>query len=122
MGKGEDEINTRVELYPVTAVRSPVKIMSTDNGVSVDTIEGLSDPLSSMSSLASLVSLLALAHRARRREGEKQERLVALMHAVSPVPSASHSRQEYVASFVRLLSPVLNSLAGMQEFAQVVGG
>ncbi|KAM4056604.1 hypothetical protein HRG_003473 [Hirsutella rhossiliensis] len=71
-----------------------------------------------MSSLTPLVSLLALAYQAR---GPPPERLATLMHAMSPAPTAEHSRQEYVSSFVRLLSPVLNGLAGLKDFTEAVG-
>ncbi|KAK7422701.1 hypothetical protein QQX98_001489 [Neonectria punicea] len=90
----------------------------------IDSIVGLSAPLSEMSSIFSLVSLLALAYKVRNPLPSVQERLVTLMHTISPAsrpldqqtaPTTSkrYSREEVLNSFIHFLSPVLNGMAGM---------
>ncbi|KPM37582.1 hypothetical protein AK830_g9001 [Neonectria ditissima] len=92
----------------------------------IDSIVGLSDPLSSMSSIFSLISLLTLAYQVRTPLPSTQERLVTLMHTMSPAsrpldqqtaPASSkrYSREEVLNSFIHFLSPVLNGMAGMLE-------
>ncbi|KAF4508540.1 hypothetical protein G6O67_004902 [Ophiocordyceps sinensis] len=40
---------------------------------------------------------------------------------MSPAPTAEHSRQNHLGFFVHFLSPVLNGLAGLEEFTEAVG-
>ncbi|KAK7433392.1 hypothetical protein QQZ08_000332 [Neonectria magnoliae] len=93
----------------------------------IDSIVGLSAPLSDMSDIFSLVSLLALAYKVRTPLSSVQERLVTLMHTMSPAsrpldqqtaPTTSkrYSREEVLNSFIHFLSPVLNGMAGMHTF------
>ncbi|KJZ77163.1 hypothetical protein HIM_03484 [Hirsutella minnesotensis 3608] len=87
-----------------------------------DTIESLSDPLACTSSIDSLVSLLAIAFRAKVHRTCQGERLSNLMHTMSlPLP-AKRDGGAYLSSFIHFLSPVLNGLAGMQDFATAVEG
>ncbi|KAI9147779.1 hypothetical protein HJFPF1_12810 [Paramyrothecium foliicola] len=92
----------------------------------MDSISKLSDPLSSMSSLSSLVSLLALAYNIRDPSPSKQGRLTTLLKTISPEPrppkSRTYSNDEMIDSFVNFLSPVLNGMAGMEDFEAAVDG
>lgn len=96
--------------------------------VFIDTISGLSDPLSSMSSISSLVPLLTIAYQAQAQaqSPSKQERLLTLLHTMSlaPIPDApkSYTREELINSFIHLLNPVLSGMAGMDDFEAAVEG
>ena len=97
-----------------------------DESVLVDAISLLSDPLSSMSSLSSLVTLLKLAYIARDPPPAEQGRLTTLMRTLSPEPrprrAKTYSPDDAAESFINFLSPVLNGMAGMQEFEATVDG
>lgn len=94
--------------------------------VFVDSIADLSDPLSSTSSIVSLVSLLSLAYQVRTPMPCDQERLLTLMHTMSPASKRSsetfngYSHEEILNSFIQFLSPVLNGMAGMIDFLAAV--
>lgn len=98
--------------------------------VHVDTIANLSDPLSSSSSILSLVSLLSLAYQAQTPIPSVQGRLLTLMHTMCPASVTSgadasedlqgYTHEEIVNSFIQLLSPVLNGMAGMIDFLAAV--
>ena len=102
---------------------SPSAIL--DEGVLMDTIGSISEPLSSMSTITPLVSLLTLAYQAKVPPPLEQERLVTLMQIMSapPRPEAlkEHSHVEFLGSFMNFLSPVLNGMAGMEDFEAAVG-
>lgn len=97
-----------------------------DESTLIDAIGALSDPLSSMSSLSSLVSLLKLAYNVRDPPPSKQGRLTTLMRTISPEPrplkAKTYSKDETIDSFINFLSPVLNGMAGMQDFEAAVDG
>ncbi|KAJ4178896.1 hypothetical protein NW759_017323 [Fusarium solani] len=96
----------------------------------IDSIASLSDPLSSMSSIFSLVSLLTMAYQVRTPLPSVQDRLLALLHTMSPAlrteeqtrsdPFSGYSREEILNSFIHFLSPVLNGMAGMLELLSAV--
>lgn len=109
--------------------------------IHVDSIENISDPLSSMSSVFSLIYLLTLAYQVRTPVPAAQERLLTLLNTMSPVlrpgnddknasdsssisssstSSSGYSRGEILNSFVHFLSPVLNGMAGMLELLSAV--
>ncbi|KAH6996908.1 hypothetical protein EDB80DRAFT_726562 [Ilyonectria destructans] len=94
----------------------------------IDSIASLSDPLSSMTSIFSLVSLLTLAYQVRSPLPSVQQRLLTLMHTMSPASNPlvqrtapkGYSREEVLNSFIHFLSPVLNGMAGMLELLSAV--
>ena len=101
--------------------------------VSHDTVHVLSEPLCAMQSITPLVSLLAMTYNSRpagsRPGGHAGDRLSSLMHTMSSrvTPSLKHKQGKFQShealrnSFVRLLSPVLNGMAGLQDFEDAVG-
>ncbi|KAM5351774.1 hypothetical protein ACJ41O_004497 [Fusarium nematophilum] len=111
-----------------------------NKAIYIDSIASVSDPLSSMSSIFSLVSLLTLAYQVRTPQPSVQERLLTLLHTMSPAlrideeqttataatatttPEAlkGYSREEILNSFIHFLSPVLNGMAGMLELLSAV--
>ncbi|KAF4982699.1 hypothetical protein FZEAL_1726 [Fusarium zealandicum] len=113
----------------------PSKLISTqpNKGMFIDNIAILSEPLSSMSSIFSLVSLLTMAYQVRTPLPSVQDRLLTLLHTMSPAlrtdearaTSAApngYSREEILNSFIHFLSPVLNGMAGMLELLSAVDG
>ncbi|KAH7155186.1 hypothetical protein B0J13DRAFT_544962 [Dactylonectria estremocensis] len=94
----------------------------------IDGIASLSEPLSSMSSIFPLVSLLTLAYKVRSPLPSAQDRLLTLMHTMSPASNPllqqtapkGYSREEVLNSFIHFLSPVLNGMAGMLELLSAV--
>ena len=96
----------------------------------IDSIASLSDPLSSMSSIFSLVSLLTMAYQVRTPLPSVQDRLLTLLHTMSPAlrteeqtrsdAFSGYSREEILNSFIHFLSPVLNGMAGMLELLSAV--
>jgi hypothetical protein len=91
--------------------------------VLLDTVAHLSSPLRDTSSLTPLVHLLTLAYQVKRPPPSKQERLVTLLNTISPPSSLPENADTQVrlGSFIRFLSPVLNGLAGMEDFEAAVG-
>ncbi|RCI13044.1 hypothetical protein L249_0078 [Ophiocordyceps polyrhachis-furcata BCC 54312] len=92
-------------------------------GVSIDAIDRLSDPLASTSSIDPLVSLLALAYH--QQVGPEGDRLASLMHTMTGSSSSSSSSapphsQELVMTFIEFLSPILGGLAGLSDFSDAV--
>ncbi|PFH55756.1 hypothetical protein XA68_17683 [Ophiocordyceps unilateralis] len=85
-------------------------------GVSIDAIGRLSDPIAAMSSIDSLVSLLALAYQ---QVGPGRDRLAMLMHTMS-APSPQDRPHELVGAFVEFLNPILGGLAGLSDFSEAV--
>ncbi|KAF5006926.1 hypothetical protein FDECE_6731 [Fusarium decemcellulare] len=107
----------------------PSKLISTqpNKAIFIDSIAILSDPLSSMSSMFSLVSLLTMAYQVRTPLPCVQERLLTLLHTMSPAlrtegqqGAHAYSREEILNSFIHFLSPVLNGMAGMLELLTAV--
>jgi hypothetical protein len=93
--------------------------------VYIDTIEAVSEPLSKMTSISALVQLLVMTYQVRVPAFSSRDRLYTLMHtmaAVTPLPLAARActLEDFRNSFIRLLSPVLNGLAGLYEFADAV--
>lgn len=92
--------------------------------IHVDTIQSISDPLSSMSSVFSLIYLLTLAYQVRTPMPDAQQRLLTLLYTMSPAlrpgQNKTYSRSEILNSFVHFLSPVLNGMAGMLELLSAV--
>lgn len=115
------------QVCPATTTTTTTTTMSPsafkDAVTPTDTIETLSEPLSSMTSLSPLVNLLALTYRIKSPSPSKQDRLSSLMYTISTLDSCSkeHAHDEFRNSFVRLLSPVLNGMASLQEFEDAVG-
>lgn len=106
---------------------TPSATSSTDESVQFDTIESLSEPLSSTDSLSPLVSLLAISYQCKptlagtnKAAPHGPERLSALMHAMSPA-CKTHQHEEMHNSFIRFLTPVLSGMAGLSEFEEAVG-
>ncbi|PHH66319.1 hypothetical protein CDD81_7912 [Ophiocordyceps australis] len=87
----------------------------------LDRIGTLSAPLRCMSSIAPLVSLLAMAFQARQIQEPK--RLANLMHTMSlPLQDNDKVNHDvFVSSFIRLLSPVLNGKAGLEDVETALG-
>ncbi|PHH76850.1 hypothetical protein CDD82_3782 [Ophiocordyceps australis] len=86
----------------------------------LDRIDIMSAPLCCMSSIAPLVSLLAIAFQARQMQEPK--RLANLMHTMSlPRQDNKVNHDVFVSSFIRLLSPVLNGKAGLDEVVTALG-
>ncbi|KAF7561831.1 hypothetical protein G7046_g2322 [Stylonectria norvegica] len=111
------------------ATRIPPAMLK--KAVFIDSIASLSDPLSSMSSIFSLVHLLTLAYEVRTPLPSVQDRLMTLMHTMSPAgkPFAQqtcsdtvegYSHEEVLNSFIHFLSPVLNGMGGMIELLSAV--
>ncbi|KAF4464526.1 hypothetical protein FALBO_8641 [Fusarium albosuccineum] len=107
----------------------PSKLTPTqpNKAIFIDSIAILSDPLSSMSSMFSLVSLLTMAYQVRTPLPCVQERLLTLLHTMSPAlrtegqqGAHAYSREEILNSFIHFLSPVLNGMAGMLELLTAV--
>ncbi|KAJ3504951.1 hypothetical protein NM208_g16261 [Fusarium decemcellulare] len=107
----------------------PSKLIPTqpNKAIFIDSIAILSDPLSSMSSMFSLVSLLTMAYQVRTPLPCVQERLLTLLHTMSPAlrtegqqGAHAYSREEILNSFIHFLSPVLNGMAGMLELLTAV--
>ncbi|RDA85208.1 hypothetical protein CP532_3294 [Ophiocordyceps camponoti-leonardi (nom. inval.)] len=89
-------------------------------GVSIDAIDRLSDPLADTSSIDPLVSLLVLAYH--QHVGPEEDRLATLMHTMtgsSSSPPPPHS-QKLVMTFIDFLSPILGGLAGLSDFSDAV--
>ncbi|KAM0204663.1 hypothetical protein ACHAPA_001893 [Fusarium lateritium] len=99
----------------------PSKLLTNqpNKAIYIDSIATLSDPLSSMSSIFPLVSLLTMAYHVRTPQPCSQERLLTLLHTMSPALTTEintkYSREEILNSFIHFLSPVLNGMAGMLE-------
>ncbi|PHH77968.1 hypothetical protein CDD80_7539 [Ophiocordyceps camponoti-rufipedis] len=89
-------------------------------GVSIDAIGRLSDPLAAMSSIDPLVSLLALAYQ--QQHGPGRDRLATLMHTMSAPspPPPQRCPPELVRAFVDFLTPILGGLAGLSDFSDAV--
>lgn len=101
--------------------------LDTNNGETrQETITELSAPLNEMSSIDPLITLLAMTYRTQTPSPAKQDRLLTLMHTISttsPVgaqPKKIYSHEEQRNSFIRFLSPVLNGMAGLQDFGAAV--
>lgn len=105
-----------------------------DNASYEDTIEAVSEPLSSMDSISPLVSLLALCYRCTIENDASSpiitsvhhapppDRLSTLMNTMAQSPACkTHRHEEMNNSFIRLLSTVLSGMAGQYEFAEAVG-
>lgn len=104
-----------------------------DNASYEDTIDVVSDPLSSMDSISPLVSLLTLCYRCSItkdnaspskpvHEMHPPDRLSTLMNAMAQSPACrTHRHEEMHNSFIRLLSPVLSGMAGLSDFEEAVG-
>ena len=85
----------------------------------------VSDALGNMESLSPLVKLLTIAYQCRSPAYSEQERLLTLLKTMATDPSASstssYTHRQYINSYKHFLSPVLNGMAGLQEFEASVG-
>lgn len=87
-----------------------------------ETINELTAPLNDMSSIDPLITLLALTYKTQTPSPSKQDRLLTLMHTISSssTPDKIYSHVEQRNSFIRLISPALNGMAGLQDFEKAV--
>ncbi|KAH7322885.1 hypothetical protein B0I35DRAFT_426669 [Stachybotrys elegans] len=86
----------------------------------LDTITEPTEPLSSMSSISSLVALLVLAYKVKIPPHSHRERLSTLMKTMTPDGPGEYTHDELLLSFIRFLSPVLQGMAGMEDFQSAV--
>jgi len=100
---------------------SPSAITQTTSQVGEETVVELSPSLNELSSLDPLISLLAITYRTKTPSPLKQDRLLTLMHTLAePSCCKLYAHEEIRNSFIRFLSPVLNGMAGLQDFEKAV--